>query len=258
MIDAMRFLPLACLAVSSPAWCQTVQDVIAQGEKVFNQTCATGYCHALKGGSGGGAPRLAARGFDEAYINSTTTRGLPGTSMPAFGSVLARNDAIAVVAYVASLNGIATPNVGAGGRAGGPPRLTLPPEAERGRELFYDAVRSFGRCATCHEISGVGIAVASPIGKIPADVRALRALATPSVSTATVNGDAMPALVVSQAKARTVFYDLTSSPPVLRTVEPGEAKIAAGSGWRHAAFLGSYNDAELSSVLAFLRAAVKP
>jgi mono/diheme cytochrome c family protein len=258
MIDAMRFLPLLWLAVLSVAWSQNVQDVIAKGEKVFNQTCATGYCHALKGGLGGGAPRLAARGFDEAYISATTTRGLPGTSMPAFGAVLARNDVIAVVAYVASLNGITNPNMGAAGRVGGPPRLSLPPDAERGRELFYDAVRSFGRCATCHEVSGVGMAVASPIGKVPADVPALRALATPAVSTATLNGEAMPALVVSQGKTHTVFYDLTTPPPVLRTVEPGEAKIAAGSAWRHASTLGSYTDAELSSVLAFLRAAAKP
>src|SRR5580692_8685365 len=136
MIDAMRFLPLACLAVSSPAWCQTVQDVIAQGEKVFNQTCATGYCHALKGGSGGGAPRLAARGFDETYISNTTTRGLPGTPMPAFGTTLARNDLVAVVAYVATLNGFTTPNIGAGGRGGAAGRVTLPPDAERGRVLF--------------------------------------------------------------------------------------------------------------------------
>jgi mono/diheme cytochrome c family protein len=257
----MRFMAMSWLALTLPAfsglaWSQTVQAVVAQGEKVFNQTCATGYCHALKGGSGGGAPRLAARGFEETYITSTTTRGLPGTPMPAFGTTLTRNDLVAVVAYVATLNGITTPSIG--GRGGAAGRVSLPPDVERGRALFYDAVRSFGRCATCHEVSGTGIAVAAPISKVPADVPALRALETPGVSTATVNGEAMPVLVVSQAKTHTMFYDLTVPPPVLRTVDPGEAKIAKGSAWRHASVLASYNDAELASVLTFLRAAAKP
>jgi mono/diheme cytochrome c family protein len=37
---------------------QVGSQITAQGEKIFNQSCATGYCHALRGGSGGGAPRL--------------------------------------------------------------------------------------------------------------------------------------------------------------------------------------------------------
>src|SRR5271165_3211246 len=77
-----------------------------QGEKIFNQTCATGYCHGSKGAPGG-APRLAARGFDRAYIDTTIARGIPGTAMPAFGNAMKRNDLTAVAAYVAALNGVA-------------------------------------------------------------------------------------------------------------------------------------------------------
>ena len=66
----------------------------------------------------------------------------------------------------------------------------------------------------------------------------------------------MPALVVSQGKLRTVFYDLTSTPPVLRTADPATVKIAEGSAWRHASVIASYDDAELASILAFLRAVV--
>ena len=76
----------------------------------------------------------------------------------------------------------------------------------------------------------------------------------PEVRTATVDSESMPALVVSQAKQRTIFYDLTSAPPVLRMLDPASVKIAEGSGWQHASVLGSYNDAELGAILAFLRA----
>jgi hypothetical protein len=100
--------------------------------------------------------------------------------------------------------------------------------------------------------------VTTPIEKIPADAAALRALATPDVRTATVGAEAMPALIVSQAKTRALFYDLTSVPPVLRTVDPGTLKVAEGSAWRHTAVMGAYNDTELASILAFLREVIKP
>jgi mono/diheme cytochrome c family protein len=240
-------------------WSQSLQDVLKHGEQVFAQSCATGYCHGARGAPAG-APRLAGRGFDQAYINNTVGRGLPGTAMPAFGTTLARADLVAVVAYVANLNGIVNPsiNAGPGPGAGGPAEAPLSAEAERGRALFFDAVRGFGRCSTCHEVNGIGISVTTPIGKIPSDVAALRALATPDVRTATVDGETMPALIVSQGKTRALFYDLTSVPPVLRTVEPGALKVSEGSAWRHVSVIGAYNDAELASMLVYLHEVIKP
>ena len=247
------FLLLVPALLPAMGWSQT------SGEKVFAQSCATGYCHGARG-TPAGAPRLAGRGFDQAYITSTVTRGLPGTAMPAFGTTLSRADLAAVVAYVATLNGIANPsvNLGPGPGAAGPSETALSPEAERGRALFFDAIRSFGRCSTCHEVNGIGISVTTPIAKIPADAAALRVLATQDVRTATVDGDAMPALIVSQGKTRALFYDLTSVPPVLRTVDPGTLKVTEGSAWRHAAVISAYNDSELGSILAYLREAIKP
>ena len=231
----------------------------SSGEKVFAQSCATGYCHGAKG-TPAGAPRLAGRGFDQTYITNTIMRGLPGTAMPAFGTTLSRADLGAVVAYVANLNGIANPtiNLGPGPGAAGPAEPALPADAEKGRALFFDAVRGFGRCSTCHEVNGIGIPVTTPIAKIPADAAALRALATPDVRTATVEGEAMPVLIVGQGKNRALFYDLTSAPPVLRTVDPKTLKVTEGSAWRHASVIGAYNDAELASVLIYLREAMKP
>jgi len=244
-----RVLLLFALAALSPA-----QDLVKQGETVFSKSCATGYCHGARGANGG-APRLAARGFDQAFIANTVTRGIPNTAMPAFGTTLSRADLNAVVAYVASLNG-ATTLVNSG--PPGIPNAKLSGDAARGRELFSDSVRSFGRCSTSHEIGGIGIPVATPIVKVPADVAALKALATPQLSTATIGSESMPALIISKKANTVVFYDLTSAPPILRTESPASVQTSEGSSWRHASVIGSYNDAELSAILTYLRAAVKP
>ena len=246
----MRFAVLLCLAPGIAC----AQDMIARGGDVFAKTCATGYCHAPKGGPGSTAPRLAARGFGEEYISQTIRRGIPGTSMPGFATVLNRGELFAVTAYVASLNGITVRNPAPEAET----EKKLPVEAERGRELFFDAVRGFGRCATCHQVDGFGIPVTTPIAKIPADAAALRQLPASDVKTASADGDSFPALVVSQGKIQTKVYDLTSPPPVLRTFASASVSLKDGSAWRHASVLGSYNDAELGAILAYLREVVKP
>jgi mono/diheme cytochrome c family protein len=248
---------LLLIAAGALSWGQNLQDVLKQGEKVFGETCATGYCHGPKG-TAGGAPRLVGRGFDPAFINNTVTRGVPGTAMPGFGESLRRPDLIAVVAYVATLNGIANPNIGAVGSAPAAPEIAPSPGAARGRDLFSDAVRGFARCSTCHEVNRIGISVATPITQVPASASALRSLATPQVSTATAGGEAMPALLLGNTSRNVLLYDLTTPPPVLRTLEPASVKIAEGSTWRHVSVIGSYSDAELDAILMYLREVVKP
>ncbi|HYR90635.1 MAG TPA: c-type cytochrome [Terriglobia bacterium] len=228
------------LVFTSLAWAQ--QD----GEQVFGKSCATGYCHGPKG-TAGGAPRLAARGFDQAFIASVVNRGVPGTAMQGFANTLSRPELAAVIAYVASLNGVSNSTAPAAAP------VAVSGEAARGRELFSDAVRSFGRCSTCHEVNGIGIPVAVPIANVPANVQELRAIA-PKVSTAALDGQTMPALVVSNGMRSVIFYDLTTPPPVLRTADPAAVKLTDGSSWRHSSVIGSYKDDELGSILTYLRA----
>jgi len=237
---------------------QNLADAVKRGEAVFASTCAVGYCHGAKG-SAGGAPRLAARGFDQNYIATTVARGIPGTAMAAFGNALPRADLAAVVAYLETLNGIASPSLAALQAAPATAaEARLSADAARGRALFSDAIRGFARCSTCHEVNGIGISVTTPISQIPANASALRALNTPQISTATADSESMPALVVSNTKRAVIFYDLTAPPPVLRTLDPSTVKIAEGNSWRHASVIGSYNDQELSAILDYLRAIVKP
>ena len=182
---------LFLLAVGVVASAQNLPDVLKQGEKVFSGTCATGHCHGVRG-TAAGAPRLVGRGFDQAFINNTVTRGVAGTAMSGFAASLSPPDLIAVIAHVASLNGIANPNLVASGGAPAAPEVALSPDASRGRQLFSDAVRGFARRSTCHQVNGIGISVATPMAQIPASVLALRALATPQVSAANAGGETIP------------------------------------------------------------------
>ena len=246
-------LPVFLLAASCYA-----QSVVKQGEQVFARSCATGYCHGVRGASSG-APRLAGRGFNQSYINNVVTRGIPGTGMASFATTLSKGDLVAVVAYVATLNGIADPRIGSDDEAAlasTTPKLTG--EAARGERLFKEAVRGFGRCSTCHEVAGFGVSVAQPIALVPASVSALKALATPDVKTGALEGESMPVLVLRAGKQSILFYDLTSAPPVERNAEAESVKLSDGSTWRHASVIGAYNDAELAAILAYLRAAIKP
>jgi mono/diheme cytochrome c family protein len=248
----------AAIALAVSCQGQNVANVVQQGEAVFSKTCATGYCHGVRGGPSG-APRLAARGFNQTYIDKVVRNGVQDTGMASFSTRLSPPDLVAVIAYVAKLNGIENPDIsmeGAGEAVSA--RSTLTGEAARGAAIFSEAVRSFGRCSTCHEVGGFGIPVAAPMAKTPASAAELKALATPNVKTAATGGETMPALVLSQGKQGAVFYDLTSAPPVQRNAEPGSVKFTDGSNWRHSSVIGAYNDSELAAIVDYLRAVIKP
>jgi hypothetical protein len=72
-----------------------------------------------------------------------------------------------------------------------------------------------------------------------------------------VGNETMPGLVVAKKATEVTFYDLTSAPPVLRTVAPNEFVSREGSTWKHADFIKSYSDTELTAILAYLRLAVR-
>ena len=257
MIGLRKFiLPLLPGVVFAGMVCAQGQDqILKQGEQTYAVTCATGYCHTLKGGSGGGAPRLAARGFTLDYITRIVSSGVPDTRMIGFAATLPEQKLQAVIAYVASLNGIhsngQTPIPAVRTR----PRLT--PVEQEGKELLHDPLRAFSRCATCHQVEGSGVPVAEPFSQLPATAEALRKIETPHIFTVTVGGESMPALVLSQGTTRTIFYDLTSPPPVRRNIDSAGIKIIHESHWRHASVIKTYSDAELDKILAYLRAVTK-
>jgi mono/diheme cytochrome c family protein len=222
------------------------------GESVFARSCAAGYCHGPRG-SGGGAPKLAGRGLDEAYIANAVSGGISGSSMPGFSADLSPAELTSVVAFVARLNGV---SVSASDKFTDAPAPKRGPtgDAARGRDLFRDAVRGFGRCSTCHEANGIGIPVTPPFSHIPASVAALHELQTPSVQDAVLNGDRMPALLLNRTGTEVTFYDLTVAPPVLRYAAPEAVSFSPGTQWKHSTAITAYSDSELNSILTYLRA----
>jgi mono/diheme cytochrome c family protein len=65
MRPARMVLVIAASLVGSLGFAQSPEDIAKQGEQIFNRSCATGHCHGVQGVAGG-APRLAARAFDQA------------------------------------------------------------------------------------------------------------------------------------------------------------------------------------------------
>ena len=255
---------LLLLTVSIGVMAANLEDpMLERGEEVYQLTCATSYCHGPAGGAAG-APRLAAREFDALYIASVTANGVPDTPMVGFANALSAEDMTAVLTYVAFLNGIINPQFSVddplaslGIAVANPRRIPLAGAAQEGRELFFDAYdKGLKRCSTCHEVEGIGIPVASPISVIPDSVRNLRNLSTPNVSTMTLDGDSMSALLLSSGVSGTKFYDMSAVPPVLRSVPPGADLIntSGNTSWQHQDYIQAYTDAELERVLTFLKA----
>jgi mono/diheme cytochrome c family protein len=245
-VRSVIFSALLFAPVMAKAQQLSTEQNLKHGEEVFAQTCTQSYCHGAAGAAGG-APKLAGRGLTGDYIERVVTFGIPGTPMPAWGQILPLNEVRAAIAYVQSLNGIA-PSM----RSGPPPTLTG--EAAHGRDLFFDPQHSV-RCSSCHRVNDRGLQVTPALGNLPADVAALRNLATSQVSTATAGSDTFPALLSSKIPTETKIYDLTKFPPVLRTFSPASVEMKDGSGWKHSQVLGNYSDEDLGAILAFLRAA---
>jgi len=228
---------------------QTTEEAVRHGAEVFAATC-TGYCHGMNG-EAGGAPRLVGRGFDVEYINRVVTYGITGTQMPAWGAKLPVGDLASVIAYVENLNGL----IALAKRS----PMELNEEAKHGESIFFDQEGELNRCSDCHQIGGKGVPVAPPIRQMPGDVAGLRNLKTPHVFTATVRGETFPAIVLAQTREKTKLYNLATMPPVLRIEIPSAVKLTDGSSWQHfTSWRSSYSDDDLSAVLEYLRATVRP
>jgi cytochrome c oxidase cbb3-type subunit 3 len=112
----------------------------AAGRTTFNSSCAG--CHGLDGTGSDKAVNISgsarARQLSDAQLSGIISNGIPGTGMPAFRSLNARQ-VLAIVDYLRSLQGKAE------GR-------TLPGDPKRGKEIFFGK----GDCSACHSISGRG------------------------------------------------------------------------------------------------------
>jgi putative heme-binding domain-containing protein len=110
------------------------------GRSTFNSSCAG--CHGLDGTGSDKAVNISGsarvRHLSDTQLASIISNGVPGTGMPGFHNLSARQ-VRAVVDYLRSLQGKAE------GR-------TLPGDPKRGKEIFFGK----SDCSSCHTISGQG------------------------------------------------------------------------------------------------------
>jgi putative heme-binding domain-containing protein len=132
----------------------------ASVQRAFAANCAG--CHGLDGKGGERAPdvvtRPNVRKLTDAQLLQILQRGVPQTSMPAFGQL--GDDVLrSLVAYLRSLQG-------------SPATAALPGDIGRGKKLFFGK----GACSDCHMIRGQGGFFASDLttyarGRAPETIR---------------------------------------------------------------------------------------
>lgn len=110
------------------------------GRNTYNESCAA--CHGLDAHGSDKAVNIAggseAQHFSDAQLSGIIANGLPGTGMPAFRNLTAKQIE-GVVSYLRSLQGKGRDQA-------------LPGDAKRGREIFFGK----GECASCHTVAGHG------------------------------------------------------------------------------------------------------
>ena len=248
---------LVMLAQSSPD-----PDLIFQGEVVFARSCATGYCHGSAGTAGRG-PRLRGTGLGRDRILEATRDGIPRSAMPGWEGKLSETDLSAVVEYVWSLAmDTREPPADEAMPPGTGPAVFVgfdgPEQVSRGRDLFFDATRE-ARCATCHEAGGRGIPVGPDLLALGDGLDATLVGRTRSRRSSHVlrarltDGESFAALRVAQEEGRVRLFDLTTIPPVLRSLLADEIEsLAQDRNWEHRTVSTEYSDAELRAIVEYL------
>lgn len=249
---------------------RTASALTADGAALFKLHCASSYCHG-EVGKGGGAPELNGRQFDPDRLQETIGRGIPGTAMPAFGSRFSGVEIAGLVEYVRSLGGNALTGSEVIRRT--PLRSdeerereferTLSPEAERGRQLFFDA-SSVGSCRTCHTFQGRGGRVGPDLSDLGErdDEAIRRSIREPAAHLVTgfeklqiVTRDGMRFVGVRRDEddTRLRLFDTSTMPPVSRSLLKSEIRVREVLAGSVMPDQTSLSEEQVRDLIAFLK-----
>jgi putative heme-binding domain-containing protein len=267
MRTRLAIAALATLAAAPTLAAPAAQEMM-QGGNVFAITCSSSFCHG-DGGVGARGPSLRNRNFTPDFVRNTVTNGRSGTPMPSFKDSLSAKEIDMVVDYVMSLS----PNnqsASAGSPSPAPASTPLPAplsaQAEAGRKIFFDAGRAPG-CALCHSYQQAGgvvgpdlsaVAKRTPRELYQAMVKPTVPNADYPVATVTAGGTSVTGIVKQKTDKIVQLYDLSSTPPVLRSFYPADGvKVsdAATTAPIYAHDLSGYSKDELAGLIAFLKSA---
>lgn len=248
----MKWIPIFLSAVVGFAQTAPSRDTIARGEKIFNESCAIGYCHG-KGGTTGRGPSMVGRKLDRSHVETVIREGHPGTGMPAWEGTLTPGDLTAVTDYLMSL--------GAGKvetAAAAPGKFAGPPAAGRGATLFFENQAT--ACGTCHAIGGRGNAVGPDLSRLArlspkGIVVAIKATRTMYVQEVGLKGSGnFPGMPLADTPNVIKYYDMSKTPPELREVQRSQIdSVKDNSRWKHPASALNLTDEQLADIISFIR-----
>jgi hypothetical protein len=158
---------------------------------------------------------------------------------------------VAYIQSLATVSGDASPVVAASTPTAGS-TFNGPPEAARGRDLFFES----NRCGTCHALRGKGTAVGPDVTKVPQEQLATAIRSTQSRQVRMLklkDGESFPAIVGAEDGGFVQVFDLTTPPPVRRTLAKSEIESLTPAVWSHLSVAGSYTPEQLADILAFVR-----
>jgi cytochrome c oxidase cbb3-type subunit III len=131
----MRFCPLVILLALCPLLAAQTSD-IEHGRAIFRSNCA--FCHGLTGLGGRGPDLVSGEKKPDAELKTVISKGIPGTTMPAFGN-FSEDELNRLVAFLGHLRGT---GVGLQKATGNP---------ENGRRMY-----ARHGCSGCHQIGAEG------------------------------------------------------------------------------------------------------
>jgi len=133
------------------------------------------------------------------------------------------------------------------------------PQIDRGRELFTNAKKGVA-CKTCHELGGVGKAIAPDLtnmasnGSVHSIVMTMHMTMTEHVVRVKTQTASFPAILKQKYGDKTEYWDLDNIPPTLRTLYNNQiVSVERDEKWHHPPALANYTAQELADVIAFLK-----
>jgi mono/diheme cytochrome c family protein len=135
----------------------------------------------------------------------------------------------------------------------------IPPQAQRGRELFAKSEK--GACAACHELGGVGTAVGPDLKTLSSAVgphgivMAMHMTLPAYVKEVSLkDGASFPAMEKGAQGDQTELWDLSQTPPALRKIATKDIGASKQSTtWKHPPAMVEYTSQELADLVGFLK-----
>ena len=253
-----KLMVFACLIAATRLQARSpLSAEAAEGKRVFETSCAVGYCHGVDGRAGHG-PRLRDRVWSRNYLYKTIEQGIPSSSMPAWGGKLSDEKIAAVISYIFTIS----KEDPASESTLEPAKISQPdaPADAPGKALFFDLTRD-RNCGVCHRIDDAGADIAlaftglrgTPVQVLLNQIRS-RPVSERNIQVTLRNGEGFCGVKVGEDRTSIRVYDLAGAgPPVLRAIDRAAllGVKACPSLNVHADNSKAYSSQDLSSIAAF-------